>query len=353
MTSTPLIDHTLRHKNFSDDDIPPVVRILMKEPLPHSADTRSFYSGIRRLMPELIAQAKWTQNNFKYFERERARPNELVAAVSGGLNPLAIDGACQSPMCRVYTAEGLARTLGLYADVVALPDMTTRLLTHSWTARNYDTQLFFNQWFVIKVLSPLIRAGVVRFWSGGIRACAPCSEAIEEMIDDSVRELLGRRKVKATIERDLLSIDATQLFETPLMLNIPLSARHKRMLKSGIKSSVLAHEAFLFAAQISVRSTLIDLKFSEISSATLFTTARQQLRVLNAFDGRAPALSQIALWKSRDRYSFRGLRNFPFRTSSDCGRKRLQRFPRFGRRLCRSWCARTVTWQPPHLQLTA
>jgi hypothetical protein len=47
-----------------------------------------------------------------------------------------------------------------------------------------------------------------------------------------------------------------------------------------------------------VRSTLIDLKFSEISSATLFTTARQQLRVLNAFDGRAPALSQIALWES-------------------------------------------------------
>jgi hypothetical protein len=35
-----------------------------------------------------------------------------------------------------------------------------------------------------------------------------------------------------------------------------------------------------------------------MSSATLFTTARQQLRVLNAFDRRAPALNRIAAWES-------------------------------------------------------
>ena len=80
---------------FSVDDIPPAVRVLIDESVGNFSNASNIERVIKRLIPELKAQASWTTENFTYFEARVHKPSEMIAVVSGGLNPLSIQGACQ------------------------------------------------------------------------------------------------------------------------------------------------------------------------------------------------------------------------------------------------------------------
>jgi hypothetical protein len=61
---------------------------------------------------------------------------------------------------------------------------------------------------------------------------------------------------------------------------------------------VLAREFYVEAAREAVHTTLFDLKYAELTGGSLFSTARQPLRALQAFDSQAPALGKVAAWES-------------------------------------------------------
>jgi hypothetical protein len=283
-------------KAFSEEFIPPVIRILLAADLA-GRGAAHLQRELKKLAPELVSQAEWTVANFGYSTSPESRHRALTAVVSGGLNPFAIRGACQSPACRAQSAERAARTIGLYADVVLVPDNVTRILAYGWKGSASDYLWLANQWIVVRLLGPMIRAGVVRFWSGALPICLKCADEFFGLIEDSVAHLLGRRKIQVEIRRGNLILDMTKLFGSSLVFSKALTRTEKKKLRDGTTPAQLVRPLYLEQAALSLKSALLDLRFAGDVGASLFTTDRQQLIALNAFDSKAPALNRIAAWE--------------------------------------------------------
>jgi len=284
-------------KAFSEELIPPAIRVLMAADLVQPG-TAHLEREVKKLAPELVSQAQWTVDNFRYPSSPESAHRRLTAVVSGGLNPFAIRGACQSPACRAQCAERVARTIGLYADVVMVPDNVTRVLALGWTGSDADFEWLVNQWIVVRLLAPMIRVGVVRFWSGALPICAKCAGEFFEIIDDRVADLIGRRKIQVNVKHGHLVLDMTKLFGTSLVFSKALTRTEKKRLRAGTTPEQLARPLYLEQAALSLKSALLDLKFAGDAGASLFTTDRQQLIALNAFGSKAPALNRISAWEN-------------------------------------------------------
>ena len=146
------------------ENVPPAIRILLDEKLsvsPKPAETKRFF---RRLLPELRQQAEWTLESFHYEDSDpSAARSGFVVTASGTLNPFAHRGICAIPRCRVAAAEHFARTVGLYADVITIPDVISPRLTHRARLTNAELLEFVTDVVVLKALQPLIDTGIVRF----------------------------------------------------------------------------------------------------------------------------------------------------------------------------------------------
>jgi hypothetical protein len=144
----------------------------------------------------------------------------------------------------------------------------------------------------------MIRAGVVRFWSSSIRLCAACKNELDERGGEAVSEIVRRRKIKANIERGRLVVDTSDIYGTPMVLRGTLTPGVKRRLRRGLKPEALAKEMYIGAARQAVHVALLDLHYSERARGCLFSTARQALLALRAFDEVAPALSKVTAWET-------------------------------------------------------
>ena len=211
------LNRTKRPKAFSEELIPPAIRMLLAADLV-GHDAARLERKLKKLSPELVSQAEWTVDNFRYPSSPGSAHRPLTAVVSGGLNPFAIRGACQSPACRAQSAERVARTIGLYADVVMVPDIVTRVLAIGWRGSASDYAWLVNQWIVVRLLAPMIRAGVVQFWSGALPICLKCADELVVVIEDAAAEMLGRRKIQVDITNGRLVMDMTKLFGSSLVL---------------------------------------------------------------------------------------------------------------------------------------
>lgn len=296
MAASKALTHQAR---FDEDAIPPVIRILLNESLPNMQYAPGFIRRFKRLVPELKSQAEWTKDNFRYFDADDATHDELVAVTSGGLDPLSTQGSCQELRCRVNAAETIARTLGLYANVVLVPDHITNELNKYWTNSVADHVGLLTQMAVIHALGPMIRGGVVRFWSSSVAICASCKSSLDERVSEAASEIVGRRKIKAGIENDMLVVDTSFLNGTPGLLRQPLTPHFKRQIRRRrLSPDALAKKLYIEAARQAVHVALLDLKYSEGARGCLFSTARQPLQALRAFDQAAPALRKVAAWES-------------------------------------------------------
>jgi hypothetical protein len=283
---------------LDEDAIPPVIRILLDEELPTNGDATKTVRRLKQLSKELKAQAEWTLANFEYFESKDSKPGKLIAVTSGGLDPLSTQGTCQDVLCRLKGAQTIARTLGLYADVVLVPDHITTHFNRHWRGDNRDILALLTQMMVVQVLGPMIRSGIVRFWSGLTTVCSDCRDHLDEKITESAQDLLGRRKIKAELKGSVLCVDVSDLFGSSVVFRRELTESQRRKLKSGTSRQSLARETYLQAAMQALHITFIDLKHAEVAGGCLFSTARQPLRALHAFDSAAPALSRVSAWES-------------------------------------------------------
>lgn len=288
-----------RVRAFSDDDIPPVIRLLLDANLLASGDAATLVRKMNRLLPELRRQARWSVENFRYFEPSDAPAGALVATTNGGINPFAVAGVCWDSGCKAWTALTMARTLGLYADIALVPDTLTRYLA-SWRRPADNYRFFTAHILVLRILEPMIRSGVIRFWPGSIPVCKPCASVLGSTIDHAALDLLHktRKPPIATINRGLLSVAVEGPFADTIFYTKQATVTGRRTVKSARGAKAIGRAMFLEAVEHSSWSAMLDLYYSSFAHASLFSTHRQQLLALNALDSRAPSLNRVAAWEN-------------------------------------------------------
>ena len=107
---------------------------------------------------------------FKYADRLEARIDKFDVYAGNSLDPLSPDAKCRMLGCRVAYAHQFARTACLYADRVVIPD------PFSFTVDTTDEEIF-ESLVVLKILRPLLEAGVIVFGPAAFGTCGACMKA--------------------------------------------------------------------------------------------------------------------------------------------------------------------------------
>lgn len=281
------------------DLIPPTIRLL-RDNLQELDNRTEFARQFKTIYKELSPQAEWTIENYDYFDKDSISDGEFVITAAGGLNPFSRHDLCSDRKCRIKSTREIVRTLGLYGDVVTIPDPFSRLMLDKFDNPT-DDQLdwLMTQMMVLRELQPLIDAGIVRFWSGGMSLCSGCADEMYRRIDIGVNELseLINEHIQVEVFDDFLVIKASGVFDDSLVSMKKLTKGDRDYLKSGGSVHELARKAYVRIIEEKVRSTLFELSFSQTISAMLMSTSRNELYTLRAFDEKAPSLNELAVWE--------------------------------------------------------
>src|SRR5580698_3261797 len=109
-------------------------------------------------------------STFEYADRIKPRPSKFDIYAGSSLNPLSPAGKCNEPECVIGYAHHFARTACLYADRVVLPD------PFSFTYIEASAGEILWSLGVLKVLRPLLEAGVVVFGPAAYVSCPNCAK---------------------------------------------------------------------------------------------------------------------------------------------------------------------------------
>ncbi|KXS31044.1 MAG: hypothetical protein AWT59_2823, partial [Candidatus Gallionella acididurans] len=175
-----------------------------------------FAKKYKRISPEIAAQAEYGYENFEYFEERKPKDHSLVITAGGGLDPFSGRDMCSEPKCRIKSAKEIARTLGLYADVITIADPLSYLLAESKKPTTKQIRWLLNQMLILRELYPLIEAGIIRFWSGRVGICKQCYRNVEieiEKVADDLSEQLDEY-IHVEVIDDHLAISTTGIIES-------------------------------------------------------------------------------------------------------------------------------------------
>lgn len=296
--------HAYRHKVFvvsTTVEIPPTIQLLLDAKLDPTS-SKGLDKQLGGLLHEMSRQAEWAETNFPYCDMPRGRaPTGFVAVASGAMNPMIGHGLCLEGLCRQHAARQMAQTLGVYADTVLIPDGPARFsLTVPKRATPMHLAWLITFILVVRELEPLIRAGVIQFWSGGVNFCERHSRQFNEQVAVAVAERQRTFTSQPKIQRhgNRLAIDTGELYDPPIVAYRQLTEREQAQLKRRkITLKEIAREVIASEATKTVRASLIDLRFSQATTSTLFSTSRSDLLALKAFDTAAPALNEVVAWE--------------------------------------------------------
>jgi hypothetical protein len=150
--------------NDQPTPLPPAIAILLSENLTGKPGNLKRRFSRSSLIRDLQEQALWSLTNYSY---KPVAPTEFGVVPPPSLDPLSRVMRCPHPDCIEGAVTGLAQTLALYADTVLVPDTITPLLAGSDRTLPEDVAFHvFSNAIALKVLQPLIDAGVVRFFLG-------------------------------------------------------------------------------------------------------------------------------------------------------------------------------------------
>lgn len=280
------------------DIIPPTIRLL-RDNLNQLESPRDFARQFKSISKEVAVQAEWTLKNHHYFDGDSISGGEFIIAAAGGLNPFSEYELCSDTACRIKSAREIARTLGLYADIVTIPDPISHLMIDFKKPSEKQLRWLNTQMMVLRELQPLIDAGIIRFWSGSMSLCSGCANNMYRRIDEGVSklsELLGEH-VHVDLREEYLDITTSGILESQLVLVKKLSKEDEKYLRSGGSIIDIGRNSYIDVIKEKVRSTMFDLSFSQNVSGMLMSTSRNELYALKAFDDKAPALNEQAVWE--------------------------------------------------------
>jgi hypothetical protein len=109
--------------------------------------------------------------------------------------------------------------VGVYADIVTVPDMLTDQLVGTKRLTNAQLAEVAADMLVIRTLGPLIRAGVMTFRNPAARMCEHHYAEFEEL--------------NFKWRNDFIEIDTGRLYDPPVENFAPLSDEQRRELEAG------------------------------------------------------------------------------------------------------------------------
>lgn len=284
---------------MNENNIPPVVRLLMEEDWEYLSSFNDFAKKYKKIAREVAIQAQYGYENFDYYDERKPEDRSLVITAGGGLDPFYGRDMCSDPACKVKAAKQIARTLGLYADVITIADPLSYLLADVRKPSIKQIEWLFSQMLVLRELYPLIDAGVIRFWSGKVGLCQKCYQSAQAEIETGAQELIAQIEdlVEVEVVDGHMEIRTTGIIESEITTYYKLTEENIKEIKSGITINQMAQDFVAEQIKSTIRESLFELNYSRRISSVLFSTSRRELYALKRFDRDAPSLSKLDAWE--------------------------------------------------------
>ena len=144
-------------------ELPPVIELLLSEIEPCDSP-ESFVDAIRRrdgLGQEIRRLASDSDAHWNY-ERAAATDGALAICPAADLNPFG-PGGCGHPKCKTDSATRFARTVGLYAERIIIPDPVTALVYPGDPEFPDPDEIAAGRLEALRAVEPLLRAGIIKF----------------------------------------------------------------------------------------------------------------------------------------------------------------------------------------------
>jgi hypothetical protein len=154
-------------------ELPPAIQFMLSE---FPGRELALTDVRKRLGDESFVEDFFNQclagiGTFKYADRLEARIDKFDVYAGGSLDPLSPDGKCGEFECRMACAHQFARTACLYADRVVISD------PFSFTVDATDEDIFVCL-AVLRILKPLLEAGIIVFGPAVYGSCSNCMKAV-------------------------------------------------------------------------------------------------------------------------------------------------------------------------------
>jgi hypothetical protein len=174
----------LRYSVLMVAELPPAIAFMFSE---FPGNKLGFADVRKRLRDPKFVKDFFDQclagiGTFKYADRMEARIDKFDLYAGHSLDPLSGDGKCGRFECRNSYAHQFARTACLYADRVVIPD------PFSFMVDGTDEEIF-QSLVVLKILKPLIDAGIIVFGPAASLSCSNCMKAVRAAEKQVLAEL--------------------------------------------------------------------------------------------------------------------------------------------------------------------
>lgn len=185
--------------------------------------------------------------------------------------------------CRIHSALNFSRTLGLYSDVIYLPDpfTTSFLMDDEWT----ELQLLrlLKETAVLKTLEPLIQSGVIKFVSPMQNFCTDCMEKFEEQINDFSDQAISDywNEVSVKSNKQFISLDTGSLHEP----NLIMRQYYEPSLKGKKNSKKIARNLFKDIVNEEIHEHIMTMHEASGLNSTIFSNSRVGLKTLKKLEG--------------------------------------------------------------------
>lgn len=279
---------------------PPVIQILLSEDVPTLGSQLELKKYLQKLLPELRRQALWSRDHYRYFdETERPRSGRSIVNPSGSLNPLSSFGICRSRECRLLAAQNVARSVGLYSDLLIMTDTVTgRLYSHKRlsAADRYD---FVTDILVLQSLRPLIAAGQIEFGSFARRFCQGCFDGLQARVVEAARSLAAATFQDLTfrLESNHIFVDERKVRGETLGFIVPLTAAYRRLLAEGKSVEEVAADHYTNVLQRELQGILMETFSASRTHAAIFSSSGFEALALRELEGLRIEKGDLELWE--------------------------------------------------------
>lgn len=275
------------------DSLPPLVRLVLDEPIvifDHLDEVKSFVRERRR---EYRKQSEWTYENYEYPTPAKSEQiGSFVAVPSAGLDLFSGEGTCQAYECRIGYVKPFVQTLGLYADTIYLSDPFTDFFQRE-RFNKWDLTKLAGHITTLKLLAPLVDAGIVRFRPMRGSYCAGCFEKLYEGATSIAEELRLSYSDQIEVVRDgnSVAVRSRGLYGDEELYTTFDRKRNATALPDDaelIRGILLRDVADALTASASARKY----------SGTLISNSRVGMSALLQAEGRKPRTGNLEQWES-------------------------------------------------------
>lgn len=256
--------------------VPPHIALLLNEPFDLD-DVGAVRKQLKGMARELRAQAEASRSMFAV--EVDSKPGDFRVVLSGGLDLLSGNGACQMPICRMNYAKQVARSIALMADQVVMNDfMEEDFLEISSRPKNSEVERFIPDIYVLKVLAPLVKAGVLQFIAPYMPACQGCISEFDRRTEETANEVFQTYAASLGVERteEYVAVDAGPLYDPHLFIRL-----------SSQWAATKGDEELMRAVTLKcVRAALWDARNAAMVGGSLFSNSEVGLSGLLTQEGR-------------------------------------------------------------------